>query len=207
MDQGNGAIPPAGAAVKIVVGGVEVGVSRLIAAVSELPALSTRVVVVTASSPVVRRATIHPAATEPFAARPAAVHKNVIVAELGRAVLGCAGCRYLVYLFGAAGAGWSWAVWDELCRASVGLLIVVDAWQPGEACAAPDYATRCGLPYVIVIDCGDRLPPPADLRGALALPAYAPLLVCDLADRREVATVLTIATGHALSSTAPAPVD
>lgn len=186
--------------VKIVVGGAGAGVSTLIAAVSELPPLSTKVVAVTASSPAARSATTHPAVTELSAIRPATARPSMIVAELGRTGLSCEGLRYLVYLFGVAGAGWSGAVWDELCHASAGLLIVIDPWRLGGASAALDYATSCGLPYLIVIDCRDRLPPPAELRHALALPAYTPLLTCDLADRDEVGAVLTIATGYALSS-------
>jgi signal recognition particle receptor subunit beta len=198
MDHQQDVMPSAVPTVKIVVaGGADAGadVSTLITAVSELPPLSTSIVTAT-SGRAPQPVTIQPAATRPSRAQPA-----LVVAELGRTVLDRAGGRCLVYLFGVACAGWSWAVWDEVCHAAAGLLLVVDPWRPGEASAALDYATSCDLPYLIVIGAGAELPPAWAVRDRLALPAYTPLLVCDLADRHDVRTVLTLATGYALSST------
>jgi signal recognition particle receptor subunit beta len=165
--------------IKIVVaGGAEVGTTALITTISEVPPLTTRVVTPTITGTGSAQATGS-------------------VLDFGRTRLEQS---RVVYLFGVrTRTPRPWAHWDDLCRSTAGVLVLVDPHHPESAGPALDYLTNRNLPHLVLAQPGNEPGVLDDLRGALALPPGTPVVGCDPHDRAQVHRVLRTLIDQALA--------
>jgi signal recognition particle receptor subunit beta len=84
----------------------------------------------------------------------------------------------VLYLFGMPGQGRFWLMWDELAIA--------------DSFASIDYFERKGTPFAIAVNCFDEAPrfEPDDIRIALSLKPWVPVVMCDARQRESVKNVL-----------------
>ncbi len=113
----------------------------------------------------------------------------------------------ILYLFGTPGQDRFWFMWDELCHGAIGSVILADTRRLADCFGAIDYMDNRRLPYLVAINQFTDTPRHdlAEVRMALRVPAYVPLLACDARDRNQVRQTLIALIEHVLrlrSSTA-----
>ncbi|WP_245548900.1 GTP-binding protein [Nocardia exalbida] len=172
--------------VKIVVGGgLGAGKTTFVGAVSEIGPLVTQA---EAAEPIVvldapeRRADRKPA---------------TVPVDVGRIDLDSS---LLLYLFGAPGADDLAWLWDDLADGALGAVIVVDTSRVHDCHPVLDYCAQHGTPFVVAVNRARGTH--ADLgevRAALALADWIPVLDCDASRRDSVKAVLVALLEQVLS--------
>jgi signal recognition particle receptor subunit beta len=183
-----GRSPEPNASVKILVAGAfGVGKSTAIDAVSEIQVLTTEAVMTEASS-----------AHDDLSAVPGKSTTTVMM-DYGRLTLGQ---DLQLYLFGTPGQARFWFLWDDLSRGAIGAIVLVDTRRLADAFAALNYFEERGdIPYLVAVNTFDGLlsHPLDEVRDALALAPYIPLLAIDARENDHVLSALTDLIDHAMS--------
>jgi signal recognition particle receptor subunit beta len=98
----------------------------------------------------------------------------------------------VLYLFGMPGQGRFWFMWDDLAIGAIGAVVMVDARRVADSFASIDYFERKGTPFAIAVNCFDEAPrfEPDDIRIALSLKPWVPVVMCDARQRESVKNVL-----------------
>jgi len=98
----------------------------------------------------------------------------------------------VLYLFGMPGQGRFWFMWDDLAIGAIGAVVMVDARRVADSFASIDYFERKGTPFAIGVNCFDEAPrfEPDDIRIALSLKPWVPVVMCDARQRESVKNVL-----------------
>ncbi|HWE88478.1 MAG TPA: ATP/GTP-binding protein [Pseudonocardiaceae bacterium] len=110
----------------------------------------------------------------------------------------------VLYLFATPGQQRFRSVWDELARAAIGAVVLVDPHRLAESSAAVDYFAGRGLPYVLAVNAfGDRASGggpdvPHLVRRSLRADPDVPVVTCDARDRRFTKAALTTLVEHAM---------
>ena len=181
------------AAVKIVVaGGFGAGKTTLVGAVSEVRPLRTEETLSAASISTDDLAGVGGKTT------------TTVAMDFGRITLS----RQLVlYLFGTPGQERFWFMWDELSYGALGAVVLADTRRLDDCFPSVDYFEKCGLPFIVAINCFDDAPrhDPEDVRVALDLDPGIPVLACDAREHGSVKQVLITLVEHVLHSR-PRPV-
>jgi uncharacterized protein len=181
---------PALSAKILVAGGFGVGKTTMVGALSEVPLLATEALMTEASVDV-----------DELGHTPGKTTTTVAM-DFGRITIDP---QLILYLFGAPGQSRFWFMWDDLARGALGAVVLADTRRLADCFPALDYfESRGDLPYLLAINRFDgQLTHPLDeVRDALDLPDYVPMVHCDVRDRREGRTVLRELIGHALKSLA-----
>ncbi len=111
----------------------------------------------------------------------------------------------VLYLFGTPGQERFDFMWDILGEGMLGYIVLVDATRPdslGEAAAIlQTFRAMAKVPYAIAVNRADTVDPAGDaqLRAALDLDKFVPVVPCDATDRESVKRVL-LALLHAVDA-------
>ncbi|MFH8287108.1 GTP-binding protein [Streptomyces antibioticus] len=165
-------------ALKIVVsGGLGVGKSAFVGAVSEIEPLGTEApltqvpVDIGPSDAAGQRAT------------------TTVALDFGRITFGPA---ITLYLFGTPGQSRFRFLWDDLVDGALGTVVLADPRRIEECSWAVDYVEARGAPYVLAVNRfdGTERTGPDEVRSALGLGAEVPVLECDARSADSVREVL-----------------
>jgi uncharacterized protein len=116
----------------------------------------------------------------------------------------------VVYLFGTPGQHRFWFMWDELAFGALGAIVMADTRRLSDSFPSVDYFERCGLPFVVAVNCfdGAQRYRPETVRAALDLDPEVPVVLCDARQRSSSRDVLVLLVEHAitlLSNPPPVP--
>jgi uncharacterized protein len=170
----------------LIAGGFGVGKTTLVAALSEVPPLSTEQQM-TSLSDGVDDTSIVPEKTT-----------TTVAMDFGRVTVDDA---LVLYLFGTPGQSRFWFMWDELARGAVGAVVLVDLRRIDDSFAAIDYFENRGLPFVVALNSF----PGTDgvdvdvVREALAVPERCPVRYVDARDDASCTSLLITLVEHALA--------
>lgn len=166
--------------VKIVIaGGFGVGKTTAVAAISEIPVLTTEAAMTEVAAAVDR--TGHtPAKTQ-----------TTVALDFGRITIDE---EIKLYLFGTPGQDRFGFMWRDLTDGAFGALVIVDTRRLDDCYAAVDYFEKVGLPFVVAVNLFDGQQDHGldDVRWALAIGAGVPVITFDARRRQSVRDALVV---------------
>jgi signal recognition particle receptor subunit beta len=107
----------------------------------------------------------------------------------------------VLYLFGTPGQERFWFMWDDLAIGAIGAVVMADTRRVADSFAAVDYFERRGTPFVIAVNCFDGAPrfEPEDIRIALSVGHWVPVVMCDARQRESAKKVLVSLVRYVMS--------
>ncbi|MPY96958.1 MAG: ATP-binding protein [Actinophytocola sp.] len=107
----------------------------------------------------------------------------------------------IVYLFGTPGQDRFWFMWDELAQGSLGAVVLADTRRLASCFAAIDFFEERNVPFVVGVNCFDstQMYTVDEVRGALDVDPFVPVLLCDVRQRESTKKVLTTLLEHIMS--------
>ncbi|CAM2791524.1 ATP/GTP-binding protein [Saccharomonospora xinjiangensis] len=170
----------------VVAGGFGVGKTTLVGAVSEIDPLTTEASMTEASVSV-----------DDLSQTPNKMTTTVAM-DFGRITLDS---DLVLYIFGTPGQHRFWFMWDDLAYGAIGAVVLVDTRRLADAFPSIDFFENRKLPYVVAINCFDRLlhHQIEDVRHALTISPSVPIMACDARDRESAKQVLISIVQHAIA--------
>ena len=107
----------------------------------------------------------------------------------------------VLYLFGTPGQERFWFMWDDLAIGAIGAVVMADTRRVGDSFPSIDYFERKGTPFAIAVNCFDEAPrvEPDDIRIALSLRPWVPVVMCDARQRASVKEILVCLVRYVMS--------
>jgi signal recognition particle receptor subunit beta len=173
--------------VKIVIaGGFGVGKTTAVAAISEIPVLTTEAAMTEVAAEIDR--TGHTPAK----------HLTTVALDFGRLTIDD---EIKLYLFGTPGQDRFGFMWRDLTEGALGALVIVDTRRLDDCYPAVDYFEKVGLPYVVGVNCfdGELSHDIADVRWALAVNDSIPIITFDARIKESVRDALVSVLRQALA--------
>ncbi|GAA1237097.1 ATP/GTP-binding protein [Prauserella halophila] len=170
----------------MVAGGFGVGKTTLVGAVSEIDPLTTEASMTEASVSV-----------DDLSATPQKATTTVAM-DFGRISLDS---DLVMYVFGTPGQHRFWFMWDDLAKGAIGAVVLVDTRRLADAFPSIDFFENRKLPYIVAINCFDRLLHHSieDVRHALTISPSVPIMACDARQRDSAKQVLISVVQHAIT--------
>ncbi|MDQ0378897.1 GTP-binding protein [Amycolatopsis thermophila] len=170
----------------VVAGGFGAGKTTLVGAVSEIDPLTTEAVMTEASVSV-----------DDVSATPNKATTTVAM-DFGRLSLDD---DLVLYVFGTPGQHRFWFMWDDLAVGAIGAVVLVDTRRLSDAFPSIDFFENRNLPYIVAINCFDRLlhHQIEDVRHALTISDSVPIIACDAREKESAKQVLITVVEHAIN--------
>lgn len=110
----------------------------------------------------------------------------------------------ILYVFGTPGQDRFHFMWDELVRGAIGAVVLVDTDRLDACFAAVDYMEQAGVPFIVAVNAFDGVlrHHPEDIREALDVPSYVPVVVTDARNRAAVRDTIVALVRHAMTMAA-----
>lgn len=98
----------------------------------------------------------------------------------------------LLYLFGTPGQDRFSFLWDDLVDGALGAIILVDTRRIEDSFPSVDFFEERGTPFLLAVNAFDHAPrfDLAEVREALGVSPFVPVIECDARDRESVKIVL-----------------
>ena len=171
----------------LIAGGFGAGKTTLVGTLSEIPPLRTEALMSELSVGV-----------DDLAATPDKSTTTVAL-DFGRITIDE---QLILYLFGTPGQDRFWFMWDELARGAVGGIVIVDLRRIDDSFPAIDFFEDRGLPFAIAVNNFPGSPRVGedDIRSALSMTAYRPIVQMDATDPRSSLNTLIALVEHSISA-------
>ena len=170
----------------VVAGGFGVGKTTLVGAVSEIDPLTTEAQMTEARLAV------------DGVSAPLNQATTTVAMDFGRISLDD---DLVLYVFGTPGQHRFWFMWDDLALGAIGAVVLVDTRRLSDAFPSIDFFENRDLPYIVAINCFDRLLHHQidDVRHALTISDSVPIIACDARERESAKQVLISVVEHAIT--------
>jgi signal recognition particle receptor subunit beta len=91
-------------------------------------------------------------------------------------------------------------MWDELALGALGAVVMADTRRLADCFPSVDYFERCGMPFVVAVNCfdGAKMFRPDAVRAALDLDDRVPIVLCDARQRASSRDVLVTLVEYAI---------
>ncbi|MEY9927554.1 signal recognition particle receptor subunit beta [Catenulispora sp. GP43] len=98
----------------------------------------------------------------------------------------------VLYLFGTPGQERFWFLWDGLVEGALGAIVLVDVRRLDESFDVLERLEDRGVPFVVAANCFPEAPvyPVEELRAAMDLSGWVPVILCDARERSSCRDVL-----------------
>jgi hypothetical protein len=171
----------------LIAGGFGAGKTTFVGAISEVRPLRSEEVISSASAGVDDLSGVADKVT------------TTVAMDFGRITIGG---RLVLYLFGTPGQDRFWFMWDELAYGALGAVVLADTRRLEDCFPSVDYFEKCGLPFVVAVNCFDGAPRygAEDVRIALDIDEGVPALLCDARDSDSVKQALITLVEHVLAT-------
>jgi signal recognition particle receptor subunit beta len=173
--------------VKIVIaGGFGVGKTTAVAAISDVPPLSTEAAITSVAADIDLTGAI-PAKTT-----------TTVALDFGRVDIDEG---MVLYLFGTPGQDRFGFFWDDLVRGALGALVIVDTRRITDSYPAVDYFEQTDIPFIVAVNLfdGKLRHESDDIRWALAIADNTPLITFDARERGSVRDALLAVLNRSLA--------
>ncbi|MDQ1050538.1 ATP/GTP-binding protein [Streptomyces sp. V4I2] len=114
--------------------------------------------------------------------------------------------QLVLYLFGTPGQERFWFLWNGLCKGALDAVVLVDTRRLASSFRAIEEMERQNVPVVVALNVfpDSRDHPVDEIRDALDISPYIPVVACDARDRASSRDVLIALTGHLMERSAVA---
>ena len=176
----------------LVAGGLGVGKTTLVSAISEIRPLPTEETLTEVSIGIDDLSGVGGEDT------------TTVALDFGRITMSD---RLVGYLFGTPGQERFWFTWDELAYGALGAVVLADTRRLSDCFPAVDYFEQRRLPFIVAINEFEGAPryPTEDVRVALDLDPDVPAMICDARQPASVKAVLIALVEHAIAATTDGP--
>jgi signal recognition particle receptor subunit beta len=93
-----------------------------------------------------------------------------------------------------------WVMWDEIATGALGAVVLADIHRLADCAVPVDYFRRLGIPFLVAVNCfdGRQRHSAAEIRHAMDLGPFVPVVLCDARDRGSVKGVLVSLVEHVI---------